>query len=87
MPDSFELSLEILNAPSVLPRILLLFARRRLSVHDLHMQSRGEWACVDLRLDAGDVGDAEQICRQLRRIVEVRGVDVVQPQAAAQTRG
>lgn len=77
MSTPCEFSLEILNAPTVLPRVLLLFARRRLSVHGLQMKTQGEWARVNLRLNEECAAEAEQICRQLQRIVEVREVEVV----------
>lgn len=83
-----EFSLQILNAPTVLPRVLLLFARRRLSVHGLQMKTHGEWAHISLRLNDDCAEDAEQICTQLQRIVEVQDVQLLprpaqDPSAAA----
>jgi acetolactate synthase small subunit len=69
------LRLEILNAPSVLPRILLVCARRRLAPRELNLLDDGTGrARVELHLDC-TARMAMQLSRQLARIVEVVAVD------------
>lgn len=72
---SLTFSLTALDAPSVLPRVLLVFARRRLSVHGLHMNTKQEWAHITLHLDGHCASQAPQLQQQLQRIVEVQSVD------------
>lgn len=65
------LAVELLNAPAVLARILLVLSRRRLTPRAMTLTSSGEWAALRLELDCPPAV-AEHVAVQLRRIVEVR---------------
>jgi acetolactate synthase regulatory subunit len=77
MMDVHTLNIHALNALGVLPRILLAISRRRLPVCEMHMvdpDRRGE-AYIQITLNC-EPDSAEQLSKQLRRIVELKEVFV-----------
>lgn len=83
----YTLHIHALNALGVLPRILSAISRRRMNVREMHMidpEQRGE-AYIQITLDC-EADGAEQLMKQLRKIVELKEVFVndgpmTQPQA------
>ncbi len=71
MKSTQTLAVELLNAPAVLARILLVLSRRRLTPQTMTLTSSGEWAALQLELEC-PTGTADHVVAQLQRIVEVR---------------
>lgn len=75
MQESFNFTIQSLHAPTVLPRVALLFSKRRLTIERLEMYADEEGARATLDLDARcDAATAVKVAQQLRRIVEVSDV-------------
>ena len=67
--------LQTRTSPSVLPRILLAFSRRRLTVQALQYYDLDETRPAELQLDVDcSARVADDVARQLRRIVEVNTI-------------
>jgi len=77
MTESHNFTIQSLNAPTVLPRVALLFSKRRLPIDRLEMYALDDGAHAMLGLEARcDASTAEKVAQQLRRIVEVSEVSV-----------
>ncbi len=72
MTTSHRYSLQVLNAPSVLPRLLLILSRRRVTPLCLHMEAVGEWAQIEFQIDGCSTHVAGLLLGQMQRVVEVR---------------
>ena len=79
---TFHLRLE--NAHAVLPRILLAFSRRRLRIAAVHFFDLDDARPAELQIDLECAERAaDEVERQLRRVVEVATVRVERlPEAA-----
>ncbi len=67
--------IKAVNAPGVLPRILIVLAHRRLVPVYLHLEDNGIWAMIEARFNCPRRA-AELALGQLRRIVEVRDAEL-----------
>ncbi|MBT6278032.1 MAG: hypothetical protein HOI95_28350 [Chromatiales bacterium] len=77
MNDVHNFTISSLHAPTVLPRIALVFSRRGVVIKRLEMHALDEDAQALISLDARcDAPEADKILGQLRRIVEVSEVGV-----------
>ena len=73
MQQNHSFSVQSFNAPTVLPRIALVFARRGTPLEHLSMSVSADGQSLDFALGARcDATEAARIVGQLRRIVEVR---------------
>ena len=72
MNPMVTIKLTAVNAMGVLPRIALLFSRRRLTISHLHMDHVEASGLAHLQISVRcDLDTAEQLSRQLRRLVEL----------------
>ena len=64
-----------LHAPTVLPRVALIFSRRGVTIERLEMHALDEGDHAVMSLDAScDAEEGRKIAAQLRRIVEVTDI-------------
>ena len=77
MNHTYTISLNAINGLSVLPRIALVFSRRRLKIDHLRMHESPihGLAHLDIVLDC-DQNTTVRLIQQLRRIVEVADISV-----------
>ncbi len=72
MNPMVTITLTAVNAMGVLPRIALLFSRRRLTISHLHMDQVETSGLAHLQISVRcDPHTAEQLLRQLRRLAEL----------------
>lgn len=77
MQESFNFTIRCLHAPTVLPRVALLFSKRRVKIERLEMYAQDNATQATFDLDAQcDAATAEKVAQQLRRIVEVSEVQI-----------
>jgi acetolactate synthase small subunit len=77
MSQSHNFTIHSFNAPTVLPRVALLFSKRRLSIKRLEMHELEGGEHTMMGLDARcDAETATKVAAQIRRIVEVCDVQV-----------
>jgi acetolactate synthase small subunit len=77
MSESHNFTIQSLHAPTVLPRVALLFSKRRLPIDRLEMYALDAGDHAMLAVEARcDGATAEKVAQQMRRIVEVSDVQV-----------
>ena len=77
-----QFSIESVNAPTVLPRIALIFTRRGIGIEHLEMATEADRARFGLSASCTS-DEAAKLGAQLRRIVEVVDVNVAAHEALA----
>ena len=77
MSQSHNFTIHSFNAPTVLPRVALLFSKRRVAIERLEMYEIEDGEHTMMGLDARcDADTAGKVAAQIRRIVEVCDVQV-----------